>query len=71
MNLMHAAHASGFGACWLTGWATYDPNVALALGLTDAESITGFIFIGTPGGTMEERPRPDYDACVSQWKLKS
>ncbi len=69
MNLMHGAHAHGFGACWLTGWAAYSSYVAAALGLTTTESISGFIFIGTPGGSMEERPRPEYDKQISLWKI--
>jgi nitroreductase len=68
MNLMHGAHALGFGACWLTGWATYDPQVAAGLGLTADEAIAGFIFIGTPGAAMEERPRPALEAVVSAWQ---
>jgi nitroreductase len=67
MNLMHGAHAMGFGACWLTGWATYDAQVAAGLGLAAHEAIAGFIFIGTSGAAMEERPRPDVATVASPW----
>ena len=70
MNLMHAAHAHGYGACWLTGWAANDRAIASGLGLNPAETIAGYIFIGTPGGVMEERPRPDYDTRVLHWDIK-
>jgi nitroreductase len=66
MNILHATHALGFAGGWLTGWASYDETVRDAFGGPD-ERIAGFIFIGTPGAEMEERPRPDYDAVVSQW----
>jgi nitroreductase len=66
MNLVHAVHAMGFAAGWLTGWPTYSPTVRDAFG-SGVERIAGFVFIGTPGKAQEERPRPDYDAVVSRW----
>lgn len=67
MNLAHAAHAMGFGACWLTGWAAYDRHVAAGLGLGHEEQICGFIFIGNAGAALEERPRPALDAISARW----
>jgi nitroreductase len=66
MNLMLAAHAMGYAAGWVTGWAAYSPQVldAFARG---TERIAGFIFIGTPGLPLEERARPAFDHAVSQW----
>lgn len=67
MTLAHAAHAEGFAACWLTGWAAYSPAVIRLFG--DAgDSIVGFMFLGTPGKPIEERPRPAYDDIVSVWR---
>ncbi|MET0239698.1 MAG: nitroreductase [Sphingobium sp.] len=66
MNILHAAHALGFVGGWLTGWPTYDDHVRNAFGGPD-EKIAGFIYIGTPGAELEERPRPDYDSVVSVW----
>lgn len=63
MNLLHAAHAHGFVASWITGWASYDPVVTAGL-CTGREHIAGFFFIGSPGQPLEERPRPDFDAVV-------
>lgn len=57
-NLLIAAHAMGFGAQWLTGWIAYDPEVAAALGLVAGERIAGFMHIGTPVTTPDERLRP-------------
>lgn len=61
-----AAHAHGFVANWLTGWAAYSPAVH-ALVAEPGERITGFVFIGTAAKPLEERPRPEYDAVVRQW----
>ncbi len=66
MNLLHAAHAHGFVASWITGWACYDETVRLALCESD-EQLAGFFFIGTPSQALEERPRPEYGAVVRHW----
>jgi nitroreductase len=66
MNLVLAAHASGFAAAWVTGWAAYSPFVLAAFGVPP-ERIAGFLFLGTPGTELEERPRPDFEEVVSEW----
>ena len=67
MNLLHAAHAHGFVASWLTGWAAYSPNVAAAFGLGEHDRIVGYFFIGSPGAELSERPRPDPTAIIRKW----
>ncbi|MDX2209625.1 MAG: nitroreductase [Sphingopyxis sp.] len=67
MNLLHAAHAHGFVASWLTGWAAYSPNVAAAFGLGDHDRIVGYFFIGTADAELTERPRPDPAEIIRQW----
>lgn len=66
MNLLHAAHAMGFVASWITGWPSLSPTVRDAFG-SEPERIVGFVFIGTAGRPLEERPRPDLSAIVSRW----
>ncbi|MBB3694689.1 nitroreductase [Sphingomonas sp. BK580] len=66
MNLLHAAHAHGFAAGWLTGWPAFSDAVRDLFG-TAPERIAGFMFIGTPGRALEERPRPDPAALWSEW----
>lgn len=67
MNLLHATHALGFAAGWLTGWPSFSDTVRDAFGTAD-ERIAGFIFIGTPAKPLDERPRPDMARVVSVWK---
>jgi len=67
MNLLLAAHALGYAAGWVTGWASYSRSVIRALGGGEEDRIAGFVFIGTPGAELEERPRPDPDAIASDW----
>lgn len=66
LNLLHGAHAQGFVASWLTGWAAYSPAVRAALG-EPGELVAGFMFIGTASKPLEERPRPALDEVVRIW----
>lgn len=66
MNLLHAAHAHGFVASWITSWASYDPVIRQTL-CQDEEKIAGLFFIGSPALPLEERPRPLPEAVIRQW----
>ena len=62
-----AALASGWGANWLTGWASHDAEFVQAnLGLAPGERVAGFIHIGTETAAPPERPRPDVGA-LTRW----
>ncbi|GHC65037.1 nitroreductase family protein [Neogemmobacter tilapiae] len=66
-NLLNAAQAAGWAACWLSGWPSYDRGfLELGLGLAPHESIAGFVHLGTQGTPAPDRPRPDL-ARVVQW----
>ena len=66
MNLLHAAHALGYVGGWLTGWQCYSRRVQAAF-CRPGERIAGFIFLGSPGRELEERPRPDLADLVRSW----
>lgn len=67
LALLNAALASGWGANWLSGWASHDRTFAQgALGLAPNERVAGFIHIGTESSAPPERPRPDLDA-ITEW----
>jgi nitroreductase len=66
MNLIHATHALGYVAGWVTGWAAYNETVRAAFAARE-ERIAGFIFIGTPGCVPEERPRPEPGDVFARW----
>jgi nitroreductase len=68
MNLLHAAHALGFGAQWLTAWMAEDRPLAEHLGLTHDERIVGFVHIGTPKMAVPDRDRPDLASLLTEWK---
>lgn len=68
-NLLAATHAHGYVGGWLTGWAACSDTVRDSFGEAP-EKIAGFIFIGTSGGELKERPRPDYETVVSKWNAE-
>jgi len=66
-NILLAAQAKGFGAQWLTEWYAYNADIAKALGLTEAEKVAGFIYLGTPKDQPLERARPEPGALIETW----
>jgi len=67
LALLNAALAAGWGANWLSGWASHDPEFRTrGLDLAPHETIAGFIHIGTEKTAPPERPRPDLDA-ITTW----
>jgi nitroreductase len=67
MNLLHGAHALGYVGGWISGWQAYSPRVTRAF-CNEGERIAGFIFLGTPGNPLEERPRPQLADHASDWQ---
>lgn len=66
LNLMHAVHAFGYAANWLTEWPAYDEEAKPILGLGPSERVVAFLYVGTQDGTMSERPRPKLSDFVSE-----
>lgn len=67
-NLVHAAHALGFAASWVTRWYAFDETAAQMLGAQPGERFVGFVQIGTPTVVIEDRPRPALEDIVSRWR---
>jgi nitroreductase len=70
MNLLHAAHALGYVAGWVTGWRAYADRVRAAF-CAPGERIAGFIFIGHASRDLEDRERPDLSALWKPWRPPS
>lgn len=69
MNMLHATHALGFGAKWLTEWIAYDEVMLAALGgnLEHQDKVAGFIYIGDINVPPEERERPALEVVARKW----
>ena len=66
LALLNAALAAGWGANWLSGWASHDRSfVETGLGLAPHESVAGLIHIGTETTPPPDRPRPDPERIVT------
>ena len=67
LALLNAALGAGWGANWLSGFASHDRGfVETGLGLGSHERVAGIIHIGTAKQTPPERPRPDLNQ-KTQW----
>ncbi|KIN75101.1 Nitroreductase family protein [Sulfitobacter noctilucae] len=67
LALLNAALAAGWGANWLSGWASHDRGfMEEGLGLAPHECIAGLIHIGTETAAPPERPRPDIQG-ITTW----
>lgn len=68
-NILHACHALGYGAKWLTEWVAYEPVIldallaqapALRAGMDATRArIAGFIYVGTKTVETADRERPE------------
>jgi nitroreductase len=67
MNLTLAALALGYRSAWITEWCAYDRRFCEAIGLAADEKIAGFIHIGRPSVTIEDRVRPKLDDITTRF----
>jgi len=67
MNIVTAATALGYGACWLTGWFCFDRDVLDGFGLKADEKLAGLIHIGSVTKPNEDRPRPALSDIVTRF----
>lgn len=67
MNLLTATHALGYVGGWLTGWPAYSPMVNSAF-CEPGQRIAGFLFLGSPGRELAERPRPKLSDITRDWR---
>ena len=67
-NALLAATTLGYGSMWRTGDPAYDARVITALGLSPADAIAGFLYIGTPHEGGAKPPHdPDLTDLVDHW----
>lgn len=66
-NILHACHAMGLGASWLTEWVAFDAAIIAALGGDIETKIAGFIYIGEKVATPDDRERPALESVVSEY----
>jgi len=67
-QILLAANAAGFGSVWLTGPNTEAPEVKSALGVSEADVIVGFLYLGTSSIKPPKPARPDIANHLSFWR---
>lgn len=67
-NLVNAAFALGYGASWVTRWFGFDIAAQQMLGARGGERFVGFVHIGTPAISPDDRERPAPEQVVSRWQ---
>lgn len=67
-ELLLAAHAMGFGAIVLSGERCKDEILRQALGIAPAETLAGFVSIGTVAVPPPPAARVDRDRVLSSWR---
>ena len=66
LGIVNAALAAGWGANWLSGWPSHDPEfIARAFGCVAGETVAGIVHIGTPPEDGPDRARPDLYRIVT------
>lgn len=65
-NIMLAAVALGYNAMWKTGGAAYDAALAAALGFGPADTIVGFLYLGTEAA-RPSAVRGEWQDLVREW----
>lgn len=55
-NIILTAYALGIGAMWRTGAMAAHPHVKQQLGFAAKDEIVGFIYLGTPNGSIKKVP---------------
>jgi nitroreductase len=68
MNILHACHALGYGAKWLSEWPAFRSEVVKALGGKPTDKIAGFLYIGTKTEEPDDRDRPKLADVVSEFR---
>ena len=67
-NIFVAVAAMGYRGQWLTDWPAYHPEVIRYLGHGEGTQVVAFIHIGSVETPPNERPRPEFDNIVSEWR---
>src|SRR5690606_22337403 len=68
LSLCHAAVALGYAATWVSRWFSFDTAAQQMLGARGGERFVGFVHIGTPTATPEDRERPVLADVVTRWQ---
>ncbi len=67
LNILLAVEALGYAGIWRTGAMAYDDYVQQRLGLSEMETIIGFIYVGTREGDSKPLNDIDVKPLMTYW----
>ena len=67
MNFLNALEAMGFGGVWLSSEALRDAYMKTALGFDVADTLLGWLYVGTPGADRPLPKRPEPGPFSRMW----
>ena len=66
-GILLACHALGYAGVWRTGDNAFDQTVAGSLGLSETESVIGFLYIGSIAGEYKQLSAIDSSQYIERW----
>lgn len=68
LMMQMAARALGYGGVWRSGWPCSVSSLGSSLGLSEAEQIIGFLYLGTPAQTeLPKTLATEEPPCLLGW----
>jgi len=66
-NIMLALNALGYGAIWRTGRFAFNEKISEKFGLSNKQTVIGYIYIGTPKYRIMKKFDGEITAAVNKW----
>jgi nitroreductase len=65
-NLLLALHAKSYAGIWRTGKLAFNKKIIKSLGLSVEHEIIGYLYVGTPTGTVKAIPEIEVEKFVTR-----
>ena len=66
-NILLALHAKNYAGIWRTGKLAFNQTLVEYLGLTPEHRVIGYLYVGTPSGTIKTIPDLDPEKFITHW----
>jgi nitroreductase len=66
-NILLALHAQNFAGIWRTGQLALNQEIIKYFNLSSEHEVIGYLYVGTPSGTIKKIPQLDLKKFVTHW----
>ena len=66
-NILLALHAKSYAGIWRTGKLAFNQKLVEYLSLSPEHRVIGYLYVGTPSGTMKTIPSLDPEKFITHW----